>query len=661
MSPSPVPAHPEVRSRRRRGLLLVLVLLAAVPLAWWGVARLRHRAASPAPGLAQVVERAGQVSVTRAGAALDGAVGTPLLAGDVVATGPASTALLRFADGQVLQVAERTRVRLERGPRELRLVLEAGSVRSRTPAAPGAVAGLPLTLVLPRGGVQLTRGAEVVFTLSPEGGDVRVLTGEPLLLGADGTPRRLLAGEALAFGADGPGAAREAPLELRLVATAGAPQVRAPGEARYAPAPRTPTPLAEGSAVRVPPGAGARLTSRSLGVGVLGGSELEVGAARATPGGESYALALGAGEAALHFGGEGRRTLALGGARGGLVVEVEREASAALRQAEDGTRLAVRAGEVRVSAGGEPLTVRAGEEARLADGTLSVRALPAPALRLPARQGLRVYASGLGEVALALVADGAPAGPRAVRVEVASDAAYAQRLLAGPVTADVVQVPAPAAGELYWRALGADGVVRAQGHARFQPDRDAGRDATRPHANIAETGQQATVYFQGALPSLGLRWSAHPGAQRYRLRVYREGALEAPLLERVVDGPRARLGAGALGEGRYLWHASPLDARGVELAGGRMNRLELVYENTQRTLALSRTGRRDPTVRGVAPLGARLFLNDVPVALDAKGRFRVRPPTADALVFRLVTPDGGEAYWVRPARAAPRLASTPSP
>ena len=55
-------------------------------------------------------------------------------------------------------------------------------------------------------------------------------------------------------------------------------------------------------------------------------------------------------------------------------------------------------------------------------------------------------------------------------------------------------------------------------------------------------------------------------------------------------------------------------------------------------------------VEGVAPLGSRLFVNDKPVALDAKGRFSQRVPPADVLVFRLAS-EQGEAYWVRNLRS----------
>ena len=87
-----------------------------------------------------------------------------------------------------------------------------------------------------------------------------------------------------------------------------------------------------------------------------------------------------------------------------------------------------------------------------------------------------------------------------------------------------------------------------------------------------------------------------------------------------------------------------------------MNKLELVYDNERRGLALSRPrpgeqlGRGDVPVEGVVPLGSRLFLNGQPVALDAKGRFSQRVPATETLVFRLVSGQS-EAYWVRTLRS----------
>jgi hypothetical protein len=86
-----------------------------------------------------------------------------------------------------------------------------------------------------------------------------------------------------------------------------------------------------------------------------------------------------------------------------------------------------------------------------------------------------------------------------------------------------------------------------------------------------------------------------------------------------------------------------------------MNKLELVYDNSRTTLAIARPkpGEALPasgTVEGVAPLGAKLFVNGKPAALDAKGRFSLAVGRAEALVFRVVADNGAESYWVRKVR-----------
>ncbi|MCI0672829.1 MAG: hypothetical protein L0Y64_20470, partial [Myxococcaceae bacterium] len=486
---------------------------------------------------------------------------------------------------------------------------------------------------------------------------LRVLLGELMLVEEGGAQRRVVAGDALDFTLGEPGdggaaarvePARSEPLELRLSTLRGAPSMRTQGAEDFVPAPREPTPVREGTAVRVPSGAGAMLAGRSLRAQLASRSEGSVGAATGTPSGDTYALALRSGGVELDFAEGGKHRLTLTGAGGALEVAVGEETSAAVTQRPGGTSLTVRAGQAQVSSGGQAHTVRAGEVAELTASGLTVQPRPAPTLVLPARDHLRVYANALREVGLSL---GREAGA-AVRVEVATDASFREPVLAGRVETDHVVVPAPARGDLHWRTLGADGAEVSKGHARFLPDRARGEGA-HPHAEIAETGQRAAVYFQGASPSLTFAYAAHPGAHGYRVRVYREGALGQPVLERKASGTRSTLEAGALSEGRYLWHAVPVDTRGAELAGGRMNRLELSYDNARRTLVLQRPRRveradgRNIEVRGVAPLGMRLFLGEEPVALDAKGRFSLRTAPVEALVFRLVSADGSEAYWVR--------------
>jgi hypothetical protein len=120
----------------------------------------------------------------------------------------------------------------------------------------------------------------------------------------------------------------------------------------------------------------------------------------------------------------------------------------------------------------------------------------------------------------------------------------------------------------------------------------------------------------------------------------------------VVTSPRCDVDAGALGEGAYVWNALARDQQGRTVGGGRMNRLALAYDNAVDALTLTQIDAA-PTagavdVAGVAPLGARLYINGKGAPLDDKGRFALRVTDAPRLlVFRVLARDGSDSYWVK--------------
>jgi hypothetical protein len=180
-----------------------------------------------------------------------------------------------------------------------------------------------------------------------------------------------------------------------------------------------------------------------------------------------------------------------------------------------------------------------------------------------------------------------------------------------------------------------------------------------PRAEVAETGLKAVVYFQSVLPEITFVYPAKEGAAQYRLRVYKADDLKNPVWQREEKEVRSTIPAGKLGEGTYLWYAAGLSPQGTELAGGRMNKLEMIYDNSRRSLAIARPrqGERVGKVveaSGVAPIGSKLTLNGRAASLDGKGRFKVSVPSSPFLVFRLMTDDGGESYWVRQVRSRER-------
>ena len=266
------------------------------------------------------------------------------------------------------------------------------------------------------------------------------------------------------------------------------------------------------------------------------------------------------------------------------------------------------------------------------------------ALVLPWSSLLTVYGDALEKVSLSL-----PPGPRDGAVEVARDRAFEHKIFSGAVTGPFVTVPSPRQGDLYWRVAGA----AAPAHARFLPEpRDS---SPSPHNVVSDSRDSTTIYTQGAPPEITLTFAA-AASSRYQVRVYRDGALDRPIFTRAVTTSRCSIPAGALPDGRYVWSAQPLGAAG----DGRFRKLEIVYDKPQSSGLAIRFPRpgdaprgRALDVGGLAPVGARLFVNGRAAVVDGQGHFSLRlaaPPRL--LVFRLLARSGGESYWIR--RLPPR-------
>ncbi|MBL8957729.1 MAG: hypothetical protein JNK82_43540, partial [Myxococcaceae bacterium] len=230
------------------------------------------------------------------------------------------------------------------------------------------------------------------------------------------------------------------------------------------------------------------------------------------------------------------------------------------------------------------------------------------------------------------------------------DAQFTDVVVSG-VAKDQVVVAAPASGELHWRTLDEKGEPAAIGKARFLPDVGSSKDEGSRGDVVAETGLKATVYFQSAVPTLTFTFPNVEGAKGYRLRVYRSKDLSTPIVDKKTNEAKATVDPGALAEGSYRWSATALDDAGNEKVGGRMNQMDIIFDNSLTSLQLQspRDGERADSAKaaGVAPLGSKLFVNGKPIALDASGRFTAPVPKVEAVVFRLVTQDGSESYWFR--------------
>lgn len=304
---------------------------------------------------------------------------------------------------------------------------------------------------------------------------------------------------------------------------------------------------------------------------------------------------------------------------------------------KDGPRVEVLGGETELSLpGGLPRKLQAAEVATPRGKGLDTGRRATPILTLPAGKNSRVYWGKAGDVALDF-----PSGEG--EMEVSNDPQF-QSLLVSAQGSDLLVLPAPLKGALYWRRKG----DQDSSGARFERDENASAMSAKSDT-VAETGLKATVYFQSAVPTLTFTFPLKDGASSWRFRVYAVADLKTPLVDRRVNENRTVVDSGALKEGSYVWSAVPQDKAGVEAPGGRMNKMDIVFDNSVTRLVLTspRDGERASTATGVAPLGARLSLNGKSVPLDGAGRFSVALGGSSVLVFKLVTREGAESQWVR--------------
>jgi len=604
------------------------------------------------PPIATVAAAQGTVMVERAGPPTQATAGAKLFSGDLVATGPSSSAVVRTPDGQELEASERTRFRLTVTGNKLVVQLLEGRLVTRA----GDGGARALEVKAPGTQTELQMGDVIDITARGTGSTLKVTEGDIVLVTPDGGTQTVGAGQTaeLEMGeiriAQRPAPAAPASIAVTLASERGKTLLRPKGQRKFSPAGEGEVSMADGTAFQVGKGGRALLASKS-GLKarlVAAGGLLESAVLEGVS--ERYTFGLDSGEVQLQFPGGAERKVTVKGGGKSLQVTASEATTATVVASRKGPKLVVTAGAVKVGEGDGALSVAPGQVVDLAaPGEPKVTALPRPPLVLPTRR-VRVYADALPSVGL-----GVPEG--AQTVQVAADKDFGQLLAEGRASGEYLPYPPPPQGELHWRAMGAGGAVVAKGTARFDRDPDASvEDIEHPHAEVTETGLKAVVYFQSVLPEITFVYPARDGAAQYRLRIFKADDLKEPIWQREEKDLHSTVPAGKIGEGSYLWYAAGLSAQGAELAGGRMNKLDMIYDNSRRSLAIARPrqGERVGKVveaSGIAPLGSKLTLNGRAATLDGKGRFKVSVPSTPFLVFRLVTDDGGESYWVRQVRS----------
>jgi hypothetical protein len=593
------------------------------------------------------LERGGKV-----GPAVEG----PLLAGDAVETGDQGSATVRFPGGRTVEVGSEGRFALGSDSTGVVMKVERGIVLSRVPAGGGAaVEGSKVTLniLTPFG---LTRvgpePSEVKVAVAADSARVEVKLGAIELVSKDG--RTLKAGEGDAVDltrerAEVTTATRVvelAPIAVTVRAASGDAEVRAKGTARWRRLRREGEVLGAGDGVRTKKGdavlslkdSGSLLTLSPGGEAVLEGAGQQGNTDEAR-----LQLLRGLLAVQLAMGRESRVVLPE------VTVESGNGAKLEIRRTNAGMQVAAHTGDVTLKRGDTRQALRAGQRATVGtDGTAKVEALDAAAVAVGPGEGTEVFHRGLTEVALTWEGEGDAV------VEVAQDAAFKRPVLWGRVHRPSVNVSALARGTLYWKVRRDDGTRVAAGSVHFAPESPTSALA-RARNVVPEGPEKTTIFYQDKPPAVTFTYGAEPQASTYRVAVYKAGSLTTPVAQRTVSETRAALDAGVLGEGSYLWSVTPLSQAGSPLKGGRMNKLELVYDNS--VVGLVVDGPRQGAAAaekvrasGVAPVDARLSINGRVVPLDAKHRFDTwvapmgMPPL---LVFKMTRPGAPDVLTVR--------------
>jgi hypothetical protein len=200
-------------------------------------------------------------------------------------------------------------------------------------------------------------------------------------------------------------------------------------------------------------------------------------------------------------------------------------------------------------------------------------------------------------------------------------------------------------------------VEYAKGQATFAAE-PRSQDLSRLKNVVPEGAETTTIFFQDKdkPPVVTFTWARDDSAAKYAVKVYREGQLGSPVAERSVAEIQVSLPENTLLEGNYLWSVTPLDAKGGELKGGRMNKLHMVFDNAVSSLIIKTprngdAGGKTVNASGIAPVGSKLFINGKSVALDGQARFDTGvTPAGGRVIFRLLQ-GGAKIYTVRTVKS----------
>jgi hypothetical protein len=286
------------------------------------------------------------------------------------------------------------------------------------------------------------------------------------------------------------------------------------------------------------------------------------------------------------------------------------------------------------------------------NGSTAVRALASTFIEL--RGGANAVVRYAGDVpALRLTWDNVGGGPP-WEVEVASDPQFKNSLWHEKLSQPGMATDEYRPGHYFWRVRTTSGWT--PGSFALEPSRDTECRGCKRTNVIDDTGENTVVYFQKTLPAITLRWAAVTGAAKSRVKVFADGSFDKPVVDETVTATTLGLPPGKLAEGKYFWIVQALGTDDKELATGRINGLEIAYDNAVVDLEIrspahqTRVNADQVVTTGEVYLGGKLTINGRAVLLDKKGRFR--EPLAlrqgdNQLVYRTIGHDGIEQFHVR--------------
>lgn len=573
----------------------------------------------------------------------------PLFVGDVIDTGPDSSANLRFGGDRVVELGPDGRFEVGEDGAGVSLNVIDGLVLTRVKATPAQEEGQVLVTISTPFGLTRVGAAELSLKVKDGAANVDVKIGEIELIGKDGAVQKIGAGKKGFLGT-----VRELPeIPLTIVVTVGKAELKAKDTKAFVPInPKKLPALKAGDTVRVKDGRFALAPEgSSTRVVLLKGTEVGIVEARKGLGGDATALDVQKGELEVAApGGQSTRV----GVAPGLTLVSDLGGQFTLKRTGSGFDIDALAGDVTIEREGEaPQTIPGGQSATVPlKGKPAVRAANKEAIVLPPRN-VRLFHSGLKKISLAW--DDDDGKTTAWRFQLATDSAFKDPVRDGVVHDPFVSVPVNAKG-WYWRVFNGPNEV-AKGSVTFAAEPKSA-DLSRVKNEVRAGSETTTIHFQDKdkVPLVTFLWAKEEGAAKYVVKVYREGQLSSTVAERTVTEEQVSLPENTLAEGKYLWSVTPLDAKGAELKGGRMNKLHMTFDNGVAALAIKTPRNGDPggksvKTSGVVPVGAKLFINGKPVELDEHARFdtSVAPLGGGRLVYRLVS-GGVESWTVRTVR-----------